>query len=493
MYNSKYFPGLKNQHPVWLLYLIFGISISLLTYSILRAIRIELTMDEICSWKDFTYPHLYPKDYNQTTSNDHWLNSWLMQITGFVFGRKNWSIRLPNLIAHAVYLFFTARIVFKFRSSVFALTAFIVLNSNPYLLDFFSAARGYGLLIAGMAATIFYFLQFVNVNQSKKNLHYFILFSTLAFLANFASIPLYITITGTMILFILSGDSAKRFSSIGLILLVCIPVLAIVIPHLLRMQKVDALYCGTTTFWEGTVKSLVTQLLYDSPYVGNDPFRSAIPTIYILTGFLLTGIVISIYRNGFSKGLKTSSTLLSLIFFGTLVVLFLQHQFMNALYPVWRIGLYLFILFLFAVIFTFNELFKDRFLSIIGVTLALPAIFHFCISANTGRLLEWKYAAGTQVAADDLERWYKNFPGKRSFSVCTQGVNGSTLHYIKERDHLTWMNDTINWSGDQPGHHDFYYVEKWAIPSYNTSGWIPMDTMPYSGNVLYIDSSLVKH
>lgn len=77
--------------------------------------------------------------------NHHLLNVWGMMLANGIFGNSEAALRLPNLVGHAIYLYATARMALLARSTVLAIAAFLLLNVHPYLLDFFSLARGYGL------------------------------------------------------------------------------------------------------------------------------------------------------------------------------------------------------------------------------------------------------------------------------------------------------------------------------------------------------------
>lgn len=477
------------------LFTIIFIAIALLLYSIIRAGRIELTLDEAYSWNFFAWgPHLYPQAYDVTTANDHWLNSWLMQLTGYLFGERLWALRLPNVIAHAVYLFFTARFVLSLRRSWFAVFAFVLLNVHPYLLDFFSVARGYGLAFASIAACIFFLRRFIISEQKKNDLKYLLVAAMLALLSNFAVISFVLAVTGIAGCIVLRGKAEKKVPQLALIALIIIPLLLIVVPHLLRMQKSGALYYGETSFWEGTVKTVTESLLYGVPYAGENHFCSAKPTIWFLLTGLIAGAVLLIRRKGPDAWFRSSAGTTLLIFSGVVAVLLLQHWLAGTLYPIRRVGLFLFVLFMFAIITTLHELLNAKTLFIAGAILVLPVSFHMFYCANTGYVFEWQSSAGTQIAVNDIAGQLGALPEKRErTTVYAMGVNGSTMQYIREHDHIGWLDLHIDWSSNQPAAYDFYYVEKWALPSFDASHWIPVDTMPYSGNVLFMDEAFARY
>ena len=133
-----------------------------------------------------------------------------MHFSASVFGDSPFALRLPNILAHGLYLFFTAKIVLLHkRNALINLSLFILLNAHPYLLDFFSLARGYGLAIASMTAGLFYACRFVTCDQRTKNC---ILISTtgiIAVLSNFVLLDYYVPLLFLLSFFILI-DKPKR-------------------------------------------------------------------------------------------------------------------------------------------------------------------------------------------------------------------------------------------------------------------------------------------
>ncbi|HEU4718295.1 MAG TPA: hypothetical protein VFU15_10695, partial [Bacteroidia bacterium] len=261
MSATKLLPELSEDHPRALPWVMLLCALGLFAYVAIRSATIDITIDEAYSWKFFSYgPHLYPQKYDVTTANDHWLNSWLVQLTGGVFGPRNWALRLPNVLAFAVYLFFTARFVLSFRARWYTLAAFLLLNVHPYLLDFFSAERGYGLAFGAMSACIFFLFRFSG-SLARKDLCFFLLAGCLAVLANFAVISFFMVALGMAVLLTLLSKNADRKKLLLLTVCVSVPFLAIVVPHLFHMQHSGALYYGENSLWEGTAKSVFTSLL----------------------------------------------------------------------------------------------------------------------------------------------------------------------------------------------------------------------------------------
>lgn len=115
--------------------------------NVYRAATQSITIDEA-----FTYNHLLTKGHDFATEvspfNDT-LNAWLAGISIRALGVSEFSMRLPSLLGGLLYfvaLFLLCRLLFG--ESRWLLAAVSLNALNPFLLDYFSAARGYGMALA---------------------------------------------------------------------------------------------------------------------------------------------------------------------------------------------------------------------------------------------------------------------------------------------------------------------------------------------------------
>jgi hypothetical protein len=89
-------------------------------------------------------------------ANNHLLNSLLAGACQAVFGRTPFALRIPNLIAHVVFLVVSWRLLSRLAGKGVALAGFALLNGNPLLLELFGLARGYGLALGFVASALLY-------------------------------------------------------------------------------------------------------------------------------------------------------------------------------------------------------------------------------------------------------------------------------------------------------------------------------------------------
>ena len=120
-----------------------------------RAATQAITHDEAITWRSHIGgPHALPWG---SGVNNHILFTLLARLTTGVFGPSEFSLRLPTLFAALLFLCSAWVLCRRALSSAATLAcALALLVLNPYVLDFFAAARGYGL---GLAFVLWAFVE----------------------------------------------------------------------------------------------------------------------------------------------------------------------------------------------------------------------------------------------------------------------------------------------------------------------------------------------
>ncbi len=112
-------------------------------FVVIKAASADLTWDE--AWTFLFYGRT-PLGFTRLDyANDHPLNSILIWCAGRLFGNSELIIRLPNVLAAGIYLWASARLIGRVQLK---LLAFAICVLQPYLMDYFALARGYGLAAA---------------------------------------------------------------------------------------------------------------------------------------------------------------------------------------------------------------------------------------------------------------------------------------------------------------------------------------------------------
>ena len=169
-----------------------------------RAVRVPLTYDEAASYIryiDTTVPSVFDTNllsiFNFEVATNHFLNTALTKFSYLIGGANEFVLRLPNLLGYALYLGFAALIVRRMSNPLIALGGLLLLNLNPYLLDFFALSRGYGLSLALLMGSLFFVLRFLQTLSAGRcdavDLSRGLAFACAAVAANFALLNVYVS------------------------------------------------------------------------------------------------------------------------------------------------------------------------------------------------------------------------------------------------------------------------------------------------------------
>src|SRR5688572_17196265 len=158
-----------------------SVATALYAYVLVRGFKLSFTHDE-----SLTYTILKGNDKWLFSSNNHWLNTGLEYLFSGIFGFSEIILRMPNILAFGVYLFYSYLFLKRFSTGWLSFVVFVsIVLLNPFALDFFSLARGYGLALAFLLASLFHFVS--GLRQEKGNHAFgFTIFSLLCVYANYA-------------------------------------------------------------------------------------------------------------------------------------------------------------------------------------------------------------------------------------------------------------------------------------------------------------------
>jgi len=164
-----------------------GIALAFGLYVVLRAWMLPVTVDEAATAINhvprLVFDTLFYK--NEANPNNHILNTLLIKICTGIFGWHHFVLRMPVLIGAFFYAWASMHLVRKIAENTYVrVFALLLLFGNPYLLEFFSLARGYGLAAGLMTAALWQAWCFLESNESKS-LRLAMIFGGLAVYANF--------------------------------------------------------------------------------------------------------------------------------------------------------------------------------------------------------------------------------------------------------------------------------------------------------------------
>lgn len=440
--------------------LYFFIGMLFFIYVLIRAIKVGITFDEGTTLGIFvpqSYLSIY--SYFSVMANNHWLNTFSIKLLYTLTGKETIFIaRVPNLIAMLFFLFYLYRVCSTYLKKHLGYLLFLIILLNPFLLDFFGLARGYGIAQTFMIAGLFYLIRFGQHEKERDGI-FALCMAVLSSLSNFT----YLLFLGAAYVvaqsITFSGKSKFRvrvFLKFNLIIAV---TFGIIIFPLKKLHDKGALwYGGERGFFEDTLYTLVDSSL---------GFRSDPELVIIVLKIVLIlffcACILSIL---FGKEEKHSFRKPSLILFFTLGVCIisniLSHQLLDAKFFIHRTALIYFPLFMSTLVFLINDNLEKYSSIIMQITLfgiLVGATINFQQHYNYYATISWFYDAPVTKVLD-----YINEKGKTENRIF---ILDSTIIFRGSLQYYHWKRKYKNivYLKDQPDNLDesfadyFLYME----------------------------------
>lgn len=378
-----------------------------------------------------------------------------MKFFGNCFGNSEIILRLPNILAHIGYIIFSI-LLFRRLNGWLILPLFVLLNFNPYLLDFFSLARGNGLSCFFLLGSIFFFMEYA-LSSQKKYYSFSVLFASMGVLSHFSLLYYFLALVVVFNLWLFIGKSITQepfkfnmrqwirkndINIIGIILLTAIlyvPIKKIVMANQL-------FYGGDRGFWIDTVGSLIRTSLYGCRY---GLFIENIVKVFVLLSifvnlFLFGYFLIRKERNFFQANRLLLLCFLLLIF--AAVINMAQFYLIGTKLLIRRYGLLFFPLFMVNFCFlmvTLAQVKRVRFF--VYATICLLASFvtlHTLSFFSPVNFLDWDYETNTKEMVNILKKDIPKNAGDDSVVLGITWVYSPTINFYKDIYNLKWLRST---------------------------------------------------
>jgi hypothetical protein len=186
-------------------YLTAGACALFLLFVVSRAVHVPFTYDEAAAYIryiDSSVPSTFDTNllslFNFEVATNHFLNTALTKLSCALVGTREVALRLPNLFGYTLYLGFAVLILRRLSNPLIAFGGLLLLNLNPYVLDFFALSRGYGLSLGLMVGSLYFLLRFLERRTADRievvDLSRALAFACGAVMANFALLNVYLSI-----------------------------------------------------------------------------------------------------------------------------------------------------------------------------------------------------------------------------------------------------------------------------------------------------------
>ncbi len=337
------------------------------------------------------------------TGNNHWLNTAMMRISSSVLGPSEIALRLPNLIMLALYLCSVVFLARAFASTwAGSLGAIAIMVLNPYVLDFFALARGYGMGVGLSMLSMAMLWHWLTARRSW----YVAIAIALAMAAVFANLtfaPVYVALCLSLIVYTFRVPMTRRrqyavWFSAAVTCALLVAFFYQPVGILIGLGEFDH---GTPSPWL-MWQQFVRDSLYGVRYFG----ALTVAIISIAGAVVMAGAVFVPWRrrtqHDHPMGVSMHRIVCG-IFIGTLALLLLNHIVTGAQFPIGRKSV---VVFAPAALLTFlsltAELRTRKSAPLIFLLVMALAGYHFIRTFDRSVYREWWYDASTKQMLMDL-------------------------------------------------------------------------------------------
>jgi hypothetical protein len=335
--------------------------------------------------------------------------------------------------------------------------AFLLLTANPYLLEYFSLARGYGLSLGCLLAICLCMVRYLNTGQ-RKFYHLAIAASVVAIYANFTFINLFLALVASHnIMWMLKGKglSWPGWMRLNLPYLVGSAVITVLIakPLAVLIWKNELYYGGEHGFLQDTVQYLVLDFLYSKSYLG----MSWEWPVFVVLGLLVvvsTFLVVANRVRGETPGELTFFWLLT----GMLVIAVVsQFYLFDTRLPLHRTALVFYPLTSLLALYTLREAGKLVSGRIRGMLVVVPGILlcvHLMKTYTPHMYREWWFDSDTRKMLTYVE---ERHPGETVSLEC-HWLYMPAINYYKSLGYFPNIKAMYLLPEAEYRDRDYYYV-----------------------------------
>ncbi len=465
--------------------LVLLVVVGLGEYIGVRAWALSFTHDESLTFTSYVHdPVSSVLLSRETDANNHPLNTLAMKLGGALFGPNEMALRWSSVAAFFVYVVALVVLLRRVKRRSIRVLGLSLAVANPYVLDFFSLARGYGLALALVVVSVLFTLAYVERPRISAALAA-VVSAAVAVLANFATITYFLAVLVVIVLpLVVPTRTAKRSIALGrLCALVVVPTVAVAfvagIP-LRRLRSEGQLYFGGHNgFWQDTVQSLVSSTLYRRWDVLD------IAPVVLVAAMVAGGAAaaaIAIRR----RSLPLHATAFILLA-APAIVSVVQHYAFDAPFLIERTALFFVPLFAIWLSLAADALAQHpRFtpgVTAAAVVITIAACVNLASAANLSYVLDWRYDATTERMITELAG-SPNDPQTIELRVSFL-LQPATVFYRETR--FRWLPDeSLHESIDTES--DYYYVVGPDIERIRERGARVIRVYALSGGVLARDT-----
>ena len=387
-----------------------------------------------------------------------------------LFGNSELAIRLPALFGHLIYLFFSFKLVrFILRDKGIGnkwwfVLGLLLLNFNPYLLDFFSLARGYGLAMGLLMMSLYYFVLWIK-NKSVSSFFLSMTGAFLGILSNFTLLNFYaclVALAGIVLLLDLvdkKGSNWKIVPGPASIIIGFSGVLYWLLHRPIGFLRNNGEFeWGSGSFLD-TLYYLSRHSLHGTRYFkmyNVEVFGSIFFILVIAAAITSVSLIIKNHKESFNKYYLSLSILPVMVFLASIV----QHYLLGSEYLVNRTALMFIPMCMLSIFLLFVYLQKKAYRpwkKILPVVFGVFCLVHFARSAQLQFCTEWLYDHKTEDMIKYLDRI---IPKDDKIKLGVHWIFHPSADYYLKNHPYHFTSEPLVYSKDlrNDDYFDYYYV-----------------------------------
>lgn len=359
----------------------------LFAYILLRALKLSITFDEATTWffvNKFSYHNIIAyKGFD--IANNHVINSLFIKATLDLFGKNILLIRSLNVICGIIYVLSVFGILKRVQSTWLQCFGAIMMCLQPFLLDYFTLARGYGVSISFMLLALYFTNEYL-YTKSIKLLNISSFLSCLSAVSTFSFIYVVIFILliniYCKVVHKFDKEEKNKFFIFLLPELICFSVIGL---YIYPIGKMLAARPDTDGSSDGLLKSVFLPLLYAN--LGELREGSSLVTKLFKLPFIVAYAYVTfmflVKRAGNIVIDKVNSMAFFIMFIliGAIFIIYIQFYVFNVKFPSDRTAIYIFVLLPLFVVLAADDL-GNAVVRIVLFFVSLFIVFIFIFSIN---------------------------------------------------------------------------------------------------------------
>ncbi len=459
----------------WIVFL--SVAAVFMAYLFARVWCIPVTHDEAYTTavlRQHTVAQLIAFDYGHISANNHVLNSLFIKTWTGIWGLSPFTLRFGNLLAGAFYLWCGYLLLSRFeKNNSLRIIGLVVWIANPYLLEFFGLARGYGMSAAFESGAIVFGALFLQAKYDDllrlKNLKAAFIFAALSVWANFSLLNFYVCFL-LLMAFVLFRKISPHWKSELKILLVTSGVLALLIfKPLGKISKAgEIVYFGEKGSLGDAAQSFADCLLVGKRHFGD----GALEVIqWVLVGICVASLLSALWLLWQNRWKMTAHAWLLILLPGAVVANLLITKIAGSSYLDARAAIFFYPLLACSILGLLKMLPEQNKAVFWGVRLVFPVLLtvNLLRNVNLREAYEWRYDCDTYKVLNFIEKFYAAESRTAPYSLSCH-----CLQYPSFKFYIEWMKSArytrvvgqevreapCNIAGPVEQGTDFYYVPK---------------------------------